>query len=179
MAFRSHPSSGPRGGRNNLSHRGGVRKRGQQHTGRMDRDGDLDMDSNGAGRGRGRGGRRHNTPTPQANGHGNPFKDTRRNKLDLSAVQKGVFRAMGGADSGTRGRGGSSRLGKAVAGRNNHSARGLDQVIIRGLQQSKAAANADGGLDSLVSWLERKATVPGGEAVRVKKVCLTLQSAGS
>ena len=177
MALRSHPSAGHRGGRNNISHRGGIRKRGQ-HTGRVDRDGDLEMDSNGAGRGRGRGSRRH-TPTPQTNGHGNPFKDTRRNKLDLSAVQRGVFRAMGGADSGTRGRGGSSRLGKAAAGRSNHSARGLDQIIIRGLQQSKAASNADGGLDSLVSWLERKATVPGGEAVRVKKVCLTLQSAGS
>ena len=178
MALRSHPSSGPRAGRNNISHRGGVRKRGQ-HTERVDRDGDLDMDSAGAGRGRGRGGRRHNTPAPQANGHGNPFKDTRRNKLDLSAVQKGVFRAMGGADAGPRGRGGSSRLGKAVAGRSHHPAKGLDQIVIRGLQQTKAAANADGGLDSLVSWLERKATVPGGEAVRVKKVCLTLQSAGS
>lgn len=180
--MRSYPPSGPRAGRHSgpgrLSHRGGIQKRGQQSA-RVDRDGDLDMDSNGAGRGRGRGDRRRHTPTPQANVHGNPFNNTRRNKVDLSNVQRGVFQAMGGKGSVPRGRGTSSSRGKSGPGRYNQSSGGLDQIVIRGLQQSKAAANADGGLEALITWLERKATLPQGEVIKVKKVCLTSQSAGS
>lgn len=184
--MRSHPPSGPRAGRNSgpgrLLHRGGVQKRSQQSA-RVDRDGDLDMDSSGAGRGRGRGrgrgDRRRHTPTPQMNGHGNPFSNTQRNKVDLSNVQKGIFQAMGVKGSTPRGRGTSSRFGKSGPARNNLPSGGLDQIVIRGLQQSKAAANADGGLEALITWLERKATSPQGEMVKVKKVCLTSQSAGS
>lgn len=179
--MRSHPPSAPRAGRSGtsrLNHHGGVQKRGQQPA-CPDRDGDLDMDPNGAGRGRGRGDRRRHTPTPQTNGHSNPFKDTRRNKIDPAAVQKGVYRAMGVADLSSRSRGASSRLGKAATAKNNPQAGALDQIVVRGLQSSKAATNADGGLEALITWLERKATLPQGEAVKVKKVCLTLQSAGS
>ena len=186
MAMRTHPLTGPSGGRNSgaarLSHRGGVQKRGQQ-TVRVDKDGDLDMDFDGVGKGRGRGrgaDHRRNTPNPHLNGHGNPFRDTRRNLLDLAAIQKGVLRVMGEANKGSRN---SSRLvknsGQTAGGTDKHAIGGLDQIIIRGLQHSKAATNADGGLESLIAWLERKATAPNGEAVRVKKVCVKSHIAGS
>lgn len=184
--MRTHPPTGPRAGRNNeasrFTHRGGVQKRGQQ-TVRVDKDGDLDMDFNGVGRGRGRGrgaDHRRSTPNPHTNEHGNPFRDSRRTKVDLSAVQKGVFRVMGKATKGPRA---SSRLvsnpGQIAGGMDKPAAGGLDQILIRGLRQSKAATNADGGLESLLSWVERKASGPNGESVRVKKVCLTSHIAGS
>ena len=185
MAMRTHPPTGPRAGRNNeasrFTRRGGVQKRGQQ-TVRVDNDGDLDMDFNGVGRGRGRGrGAEHRRGTlPLTNGHGNPFRDSRRNKVDLSAVQKGVFRIMGEANKGSRlSLRNVKTTGQTAGGMDKPAAGGLDQILIRGLRQSKAASNADGGLESLLSWLERKATGPNGESVRVKKVCLTLYIAGS
>ena len=58
----------------------------------------------------------------------------------------------------------------------------LDQIRVRGLKQSKAAANPDGGVKDLLSFLERKAT--GSEpsarnSVRIRKVCqLLLRTAG-
>lgn len=186
MAVRTHQS--PSGGRNNgashFTHRGGVQKRGQQ-TVRTDRDGDLEMDSNGVGRGRGRGrgtDHRYNTSKPYTNGHGEPFRDTRRHRVDLSAVQRGVFRAMGDANTLPKGPRASSRITNNSSQRSGGTDRptgAFDQILIRGLGQSKAATNADGGLESLISWLERKATGSNGEAVRVKKVCLASSIAGS
>ena len=191
MAVRTHqsPSDGRNNGASHFTHRGGIQKRGQQ-TVRLDRNGDLDMDSNGVGRGRGRGrGRgtdhRHNTSKPYTNGYGDPFRDrdTRRNRVDLSAAQKGVFRAMGDATSLPKGPRASFRLTNSPSQRSGGTDRpatgALDQILIRGLGQSKAATNADGGLESLISWLERKATGSNEEAVRVKKVCLALYIAGS
>ena len=187
MAVRTHQS--PSGGRNNAAsnptHRGGIQKRGQQ-TVRVDRDGDLDMDSNGAGIGRGRGrgtDNRHNTSKSYTNGHGDPFRDTRRNRVDLSAVQKGVFRAMGDASTPPKGPRASLRFpnnsSQRLGGTDRPATGALDQILIRGLGQSKAATNADGGLESLIAWLERKATGSNGEAVRVKKVCSASSIAGS
>ena len=187
MAIRTHQS--PSGGRNNgashVPHRGGIQKRGQQAV-RLDRDGDLDMDSNGVGRGRGRGrgiDHRHNISKPYTNGHGDPIRDTRRNRVDLSAAQKGVFRAMGDLNTLPKGPRASLRFNNHSSQRSGGTDRqangAFDQILIRGLAQSKAATNADGGLESLVSWLERKATGTNAEAVRVKKVCLALSIAGS
>ena len=187
MAARTHqtPSGGRNNGASHFTHRGGIQKRGQQAV-RVDRDGDLDMDSNGVGRGRGRGrgtDHRHNTSKPHTNGHGDLFRDTRRNRVDLSAAQKGVFRAMGDANAIPKGPRASSRFtnnsSQRFGGTDRLATGALDQILIRGLGQSKAATNADGGLESLISWLERKATGSNGEAVKVKKVCLASSIAGS
>jgi nuclear RNA export factor len=44
---------------------------------------------------------------------------------------------------------------------------GNNTLQITGLKSSKAAANPDGGLESLLSFLERKAS----GTVKIKKVC--------
>ena len=53
-----------------------------------------------------------------------------------------------------------------------------DQIIVKGFKQSKAATNPGGGISELIAFLERKATHPDApETVKIKKVCLKLQSA--
>ncbi|GAT27361.1 mRNA export factor mex67 [Aspergillus luchuensis] len=41
---------------------------------------------------------------------------------------------------------------------------GLEQVIVRGWKQSKAASNRDGGLESLIAFLEKKLSPPDSKA---------------
>jgi nuclear RNA export factor len=53
---------------------------------------------------------------------------------------------------------------------------GLEQVSVRGWKQSKAASNRDGGLESLIAFLEKKLTTPDSKAgarARITKVCAT------
>jgi nuclear RNA export factor len=57
---------------------------------------------------------------------------------------------------------------------------GLEQVSVTGWKQSKAASNRDGGVESLVTFLEKKLTAPDSKAgarARISKVCATLQLA--
>lgn len=52
--------------------------------------------------------------------------------------------------------------------------RGLAELKVGNWRKSKASTNADGGLSSLISWLEKKASNKLGSRVRnvkVKKVC--------
>jgi nuclear RNA export factor len=51
---------------------------------------------------------------------------------------------------------------------------GSTTLQIDGLKSSKAASNSDGGLESLLGFLERKAAgldAGSNRAVRIKKVC--------
>jgi hypothetical protein len=123
--------SKPTRGRSNASDRGGIRKRGAPPT-RMDRDGDLAM---GGGSDRGRGGN---------HGRGQA-RDTRKLVVDnhrtLNTIQKAI---AGDANSQVNIRRGSPKGGPS------------QEISITGWKSSKAATNADGGISSLLGFLERK-----------------------
>ncbi|KZF25943.1 hypothetical protein L228DRAFT_264380 [Xylona heveae TC161] len=162
------------GSRNKGPARGGISKR---RTGpvRLDRDGDLDMDvaggKSGAGRGRG------------AEKTGNAGRDVlksapQRGPLSGAGLQKAILRGMATGDAKVRGPREvgvdgvlKEMTGGKARGRDKQDHR-LDQVSVRGLKQSKAASNPDGGLKDLLAFLERKATgpdTPAREAVRIRK----------
>ena len=173
----SNHSSGPRSSRqrgNPFSgrsrNRGGIQKRNATPT-RIDKDGDAVMDSASVRGGRGtsvRGSaqnRRHGTPdTLQARVSG------RLNKIgiDPTSIEKAVLRGVSSKDP--------SRDSKFSARLPRND--GLDTLRVWGLKESRAISNPDGGLKDLLAFLERKATHPDSPAVKIKKVCLTLQSAG-
>ncbi|KAE8147627.1 mRNA export factor mex67 [Aspergillus avenaceus] len=112
------------------SDRGGIRKKAAAK--RVDRDGDLAMDA-GSAQGRGKKAR-GNTGRPVATTSRAP---TRGRALD--AIQKAIT-----SNSDTQANIRQSRGG------------GLEQVSVQGWKQSKAASNRDGGLESLITFLEKK-----------------------
>ncbi|EEA21564.1 hypothetical protein EYB25_007180 [Talaromyces marneffei] len=116
--------------------RGGIRKRGAPT--RTDRDGDLDM---GASTQRGRGGKR-------ARGHG-PSRDlASRMELDRDRIRKAI--SSGDATSQANIRQGVTKAR-------------TEEFSITGWKESKASTNSDGGIRSLIDWLEKKlfSTKPG------------------
>lgn len=126
--------------------RGGIRKRGAIT--RTDRDGDLDM---GAATQRGRGGKR-------ARGHG-PSRDlASRMELDRDRIHKAI--SSGDATSQANIRQGATKAR-------------TEEFSITGWKESKAASNPDGGIRSLLDWLEKKSfsTKPGRK--NIIKVCAT------
>jgi nuclear RNA export factor len=59
--------------------------------------------------------------------------------------------------------------------------RSLAQLRVRGLRESKAASNPDGGVKDLLSFLERKASsldTKIHKEVRIQKVCFFVKIAG-
>ncbi|KAK2799129.1 Vacuolar protein sorting-associated protein 53 [Onygenales sp. PD_10] len=159
---------GPRS-RTGTPDRGGIRKRGAPT--RIDRDGDLDMDGSGAGRGRGgksrgRGDSGRRTTTSGGVGQG---RDTRRSGADkdktLDALQKAIF---SNASSQANVRHGRVRM-DGIPTDAARDRKGLVQVSVRGWKQSKAASNPDGGISSLIAFLEKKALPPDqSTAPRIK-----------
>ncbi|KAF3764927.1 hypothetical protein M406DRAFT_278588 [Cryphonectria parasitica EP155] len=154
------PPTGPRGGanantgRNTRSStaatrggfrggtRGGIAKRGRSSAPRTDRDGDLDMDAAGAGSKPGAGASR---PTNSSTRRGNarapvPSKTNAR-------LQQNLTRHLGGDTSQ------ASRAPNAARLSGNNTT-----LRILGLKSSRASTNADGGLRSLLEFLEKKAT---------------------
>ncbi|KAF3358156.1 hypothetical protein VdG1_02933 [Verticillium dahliae VDG1] len=130
------PASAPKG-----PSRGGIQKRGR--AGRVDQDGDLDMDS-AAARRAGRPAR--NEPTaarPQRGARTNaaPAKSSARNHQAIARHLDGE-----GADLITK--------KKAQSGP-------LVWLDVKGLKESKASRNRDGGLRDLISFIERKAQSAG------------------
>ena len=171
--------------------RGGIQKRNATPS-RVDKDGDLVMDAAGArvrGGGRVSGGgrgsairgsaqtRRQNTPDSLSS-----RISTRpaRTGIDTSAIQKAVLRGMGSNE--TLPRAPRAALKGVRARENTREVKdGLNKISVRGLKESKAASNKDGGVSDLIAFLERKATnpdAPARDAVKIKKVCLTSQLAG-
>lgn len=130
--------------------RGGIRKRGPT---RIDRDGDMDMDA--AGGGRNRGGKRGRG--------GDPGRSTAAGRTPaMDVIQKAL------SDNTT-----SSQATIRQGGKGGGSS--LEQVSVRGWKQSKAASNRDGGLESLVTFLEKKLNAPDSKAssrARITKVCV-------
>lgn len=141
-----------------------ARRRGGAGGLRADKDGDLTMDV--AVKGRGRIGKP--TPPPQGN-------------RDLSSRI-----SRGGARGGAQGSILSSRargaiLRQAATGdvsmkeaRSTASQGQLVELKVTGWEKSKASSNDDGGVSSLVKWMEKKASHRLGsrtKEVRIKKVC--------
>ena len=187
MLHQPPPPTGPRAsGRlatSRLPNRGGIQKRNTTPA-RMDKDGDLVMDQAGTNsrtNGRGRGTAIRGSSRPRRNGAPDslPARNLRhaRPGIDPSTIQKAVLRGMGSSE--TLPRGPRSSL-KNLRGRgiSRSTDEAWDQIIVKGFKQSKAAANPGGGISELIAFLERKATHPDApETVKIKKVCLTLQSA--
>ncbi|PGH18631.1 hypothetical protein AJ79_00410 [Helicocarpus griseus UAMH5409] len=157
--------SGSRASRNPRSRtgtpdRGGIRKRGAPT--RTDRDGDLDMDASGSGRGRGGKGRaRGDSGRRSAPAGLSQARDTRRQPdkdKTLDALQKAIFSS-------------SSSQANIRQGRSRpHERQGLAQVSIRGWKQSKAASNPDGGIESLIAFLEKRALPPSNDTAAHSRI---------
>ncbi|KAJ5758951.1 nuclear mRNA export poly(A)+RNA binding protein [Penicillium odoratum] len=130
--------------------RGGIRKRGPTRT---DRDGDMDMDTSARG---GKGGRgkpaRSSTARPSGSGRTQP-----RDK-NIDAIQRAI---SGAKDSQF-----NIRSGK------NANATNLEEYSVRGWKDSKASSTRDGGVDSLLGFLERRMnahTKSGSSRARITK----------
>lgn len=122
---------------------------------RKDKDGDLAM---GLAI-KGRGGITKSSARPA--GTDGAARTTRRGVLAAGA-QRQILKHVGAGD---------------VAMRETRSTapRGLMELKITGWTKSKASSSADGGVSSLISWLEKKASSRLGSRARylkVKKVCL-------
>lgn len=131
--------------------RGGIRKRGPIRT---DRDGDMDMDRGGA-----RGGKRPRGDSGRSTPSGRPIARDRT----LDAIQKAIS---------------SSKDSQAnIRQINRAGGANLEQFSVRGWKQSKAASNRDGGVESLIAFLERRmnATTKSGPRAKITKVCSTLE----
>ncbi|PWY85294.1 hypothetical protein BO83DRAFT_328407 [Aspergillus eucalypticola CBS 122712] len=138
-----------KGGKGSRGRSGGSDRGGIRKRGaatRVDREGDLMMDA-GSARNRGKKGR------------GDSGRSQAANKA-MDAIQKAI----------------SSNSDTQANIRQGGRGSGLEQVIVRGWKQSKAASNRDGGLESLIAFLEKKLSPPDSKAgtrARITKVCAT------
>lgn len=167
MLQRASPA--PRGRRGNPPNmrgagRGGIQKRqGQGRPAPVDKDGDLVMDAAAAG------------------------DKHRSGKGQIDGVAPSKPMGAGRNNSGpSRGGQGNRRAQQLLRGIDSKQANVRDSrtttdaittLIIDGLSSSKAAANSDGGLESLLGFLERKASAMDAKSngtVKIKKVCLLI-----
>jgi len=123
---------------------------------KADRDGDLAMD----GPIKARGGR-----VGKSSGSSNPRKDLTAGKgkggILSAANQRAILKHAGAGDV-------------AMKGPKNAPSRGLAELKVTGWNKSKASTNPDGGVSSLITWLEKKASNRLSSRVRsvkIKKVC--------
>ncbi|KAM5466334.1 nuclear mRNA export, poly(A)+RNA binding protein [Microsporum audouinii] len=146
-------------GRAGATDRGGIRKRSV--TPRVDRDGDMDMAASGAGVGRGR------VRTSRGGATGRSSRRPGEKEKTIDALQKAIFNSSSSQANIRHGRGildGPLR-------------RNLTQIRVTGWKASKAASNPDGGVVSLVAFLEKKsaptdqnATAPGRHKITKSRV---------
>lgn len=162
-------------GRTGTPDRGGIRKRGGGH--RVDRDGDLDMGAAAAaassggrggrgGRGRGGTGTHAQRDGRRAGGDKDKVMDAlQKASFGNASAQANIRQPRAGADGGTMIDGDSSEKG------------GPSQLKIRGWKSSRAATNHDGGIESVLGFLEKKATLDTRAAahqrLKIFKVCAT------
>lgn len=154
------PPRGPRQGSPSVRG-GGIQKRRSGPV-RVDKDGDLDMDGASGGRGKPGRGRFESPPTgPRGRGRGRAAP-ARGGNLGTQKAQQAILRGLGGKQANVL----ESRISK-----------GGSSLQVDGLKSSRAASNADGGLDSLLAFLERKAAgldSGSNRAVKIKKVSLSI-----
>lgn len=152
MAPPTGPRAGSRGGASSTSSRatrsstgasrgglgGGIAKRGRTAP-RVDRDGDLDMGAASSTRSRGGLNKTSNPPSRRGNPRSTGPKSNSR-------LQQNLDRHLGD----------TSQIPRAPSA--PRAAVSNTTLIIGGLKSSKAATNADGGVKSLVEFVEKKAT---------------------
>lgn len=191
----STPPTGPRGSspaRRGIG-RGGIQKR-RGGPPRVDKDGDLFMDPVEGkailGSGSDSGGGRSEGIRPsraRAAGRGGQAAGTSRGNLSTQQSQQAIIRGLESQQANIL----ESRISQSSflehggAGRKDWRRdlqTPLTSLRVRGLKESKAASNPDGGLKDLLSFLERKANgqdVESHRVVRIKKVCFTVKVAES
>ncbi|WQF78165.1 Putative nuclear transport factor 2 domain, TAP (TAP-C) domain, UBA-like superfamily [Colletotrichum destructivum] len=140
---------------------GGIQKRRGGRT-QVDRDGDLDMGSAAGGSGT----RRPNSrAAPADTNNSRPRGSTRSGAPSGkpgSKVHQAIARHLDTGD------------GNDLVSRRKPQSSGLVWLTVKGLKESKAASNDDGGLRDLLMFLERKATTLSGrnKTVHIKKSSL-------
>ncbi|KAF4636361.1 hypothetical protein G7Y89_g1743 [Cudoniella acicularis] len=168
MLERASPA--PRGPRNSSPSirgggRGGIQKRrGGAGPVRVDKDGDLVMDPTTAGEKRrsGRGQIEGNAPSRgSGRGRGGPSRNASAGVLK---AQQAIMRGIGAKQANVL----ESRI----------TAPG-SQLQVDGLNESKAASNPDGGLESLLAFLERKASALDSKSNRAIKIKKSLKKGDS
>jgi len=160
------PPRGPRGASPSVrgGGRGGIQKRRGGAPARIDKDGDLVMDAGAAGdkRRAGRGRIEGGAPSkPLGSGRTNSGP-SRGGNQGLLRAQQAIMRGMESKQANIS----ESRITS-----------GGTTLRIEGLSSSKAASNPDGGLESLLGFLERKASgldAKSNRPVKIKKVCLMI-----
>ena len=158
------PPRGPKNDSPSVGSRGGIQKRNAgARPARVDRDGDLDMDAGASAAGKGRAGKgRFESPVPsgpKGAGRGRAAGPSRGG--NIRPTQHAIERGLRGQQANI-----------AEGG----IAKGPTSLKVDGLMSSKAASNADHGLQSLEDFLERKASALDSKSnriVKIKKVCLT------
>ncbi len=137
--------------------RGGIQKK--RAGTKTDGDGDLDMDSAA---------RQANKPAAGAAG-AQSRPNTRSSGRNPRGTSKAAQTVLKHITNGT----GDARVSRGRGKAQN--AAGLSYLRIRGLKQSKASSNQDGGVSDLLSFLERKASSFTPERqkrnIMIKKVC--------
>ncbi|KAJ5086057.1 GARP complex subunit Vps53 [Penicillium argentinense] len=132
---------------------GGIRKRGPTRT---DRDGDMDMDGNGRGGKRARG----NSGRSRGASGGRLAGGKARDKLGMNPdlIEKAISEDTQGHSQA------NVRQGKGSGG-------GTAQFAISGWRSSKVSSHRDGGVEHLLSFLERKMhnMTQKGPRVRISK----------
>lgn len=191
FARSSTPPTGPRSSspaRRGMS-RGGIQKR-RTGQAKVDKDGDLVMDpvvsfdTSGAGRGYSEGSRPFRS---RATIRGGQSAGTSRGNLSAQQAQQAIIRGLESQQANVL----ESRVSHGafpahIVGSSKSTRRHVDhsppQLRIRGLRDSKAASNPDGGVKDLLNFLERKASSLDAEnrkGVRIQKVCFIVKIAGS
>lgn len=146
--------------------RGGIGKRGPIRT---DRDGDMDMDASGARGRRGRGGPGRSA-APRTATNGRP--QTRPKNVDL--FEKAI---RGNNDTQA-----NIRSGKNTRAGNDRNPSSLESFSVFGLKEANLSAGSrDGGLSSLITFLERRMNVykKSGARAKITKVCHTYSASRS
>jgi len=154
MVARKHNAAG--------ASRGGIAKR--RGTARADKDGDLVMDSSSRGDRGGRGGISKAKPkAPAARDSTTRSGRAPRSTVNTTRLAQELHKNVASGEGTIR------------------APRGLEELRITGWTNSKAATSSDGGVTSLITWLERKATLKSNNKrpVKVKKVCQHLTTGSS
>jgi nuclear RNA export factor len=191
FARSSTPPTGPRSSspaRRGMG-RGGIQKR-RTGQAKVDKDGDLVMDPvgssdiSGAGRGYSEGNR---SSGGRATARGGQIAGTSRGNFSTQQAQQAIIRGLESQQANVL----ESRISHGTfsahvvgssKGARRHVDRSLPQLRIRGLRDSKAASNPDGGVKDLLNFLERKASsldTENRKGVRIQKVCFIVKIAGS
>ncbi|KAF9879103.1 mRNA export factor mex67 [Colletotrichum karsti] len=162
-AMASQPARETRNSTTGAKSRGGggiQKRRGGRST--TDRDGDLDM---GAGAGASGARRSNNRPAASESNNSRPQRSTRSNGPPTkpgSKVHQAIARHLDTGD------------GADMVSKKRPQNGPLVWLSVKGLKDSKAASNNDGGLRDLLTFLERKATTLSGrrKGVVIKKSSL-------